>query len=332
MIRLPVCLLGVGHVHGPGYLGQLMRRQDVEVVGIYDADRAKAISLAARWGVSAFEEVEPGLSAAAAVVVCSEPTRQVALVRTAVEAGLPTLCEKPFGTTLAEAQVLLQLAERVPVSVALPVRYHPAALKLRRAVADGVLGAVSAVWATNRNAFPGGWFADPALAGGGCLLDHVVHVADLLRWVWETEFASVRAEAGVLHTPGLELEDTAIVLAECANGMIATIDPSMSRPRGMPGALDLVMRVWGERGAATVDVFAERIDVVDDRGHGARLDIGYDMDASMIDAWVGAVRDEQPAPVPAGDAFAATSLAFAAQRAAATHRAVALPLSVEGSV
>ena len=36
-----------------------------------------------------------------------------------------------------------------------------------------------------------------------------------------------------------------MVLVECTDGMIVTIDPSMSRPRGMPGALDLVMEVWG---------------------------------------------------------------------------------------
>jgi predicted dehydrogenase len=327
MVRLPVCLLGVGHVHGPGYLGQLMARPDVEVVGLYDADPARAAALSGRFGVTAFGSVEQGIRDARAVVVACEPTRQLPLVHAAVDAGLPTLCEKPLGTTPAESRLLLGWAERVPLSVAFPVRYHPAAIELRHAVADGTLGEVAAVWATNRNAFPGGWFADPSLAGGGCLLDHVVHVADLLRWIWEPEFAAVSAEAAIRHTAGLEMEDTAIVLVQCANGMIATIDPSMSRPRGMPGALDLVMRVWGERGAATVDIFAERVESVNDQGFVERLDAGPDMDAAMIEAWVGSVRRDEPAPVPAADGFAATSLAFGAQQSATTHRAVGLPLA-----
>jgi predicted dehydrogenase len=29
---------------------------------------------------------------------------------------------------------------------------------------------------------PGGWFCDPLLAGGGAVIDHTVHVIDLLRW------------------------------------------------------------------------------------------------------------------------------------------------------
>ena len=199
-------------------------------------------------------------------MVCCEPTRQLSLVQVAAQAGRPVLCEKPFGTTLAEAEALLRLAGKVPISVAFPVRYHPAAVQLRQAVQRGDLGATRAVWATNRNCFPGGWFADPALAGGGCLLDHVVHVADLLRWIWGTEYASVMAEAGALHTPGLKVEDTAMVLVECTNGMIVTINPSMSRPRGMPGALDLVMKVWGNAAVAKLDVFAEVFESVDDRG------------------------------------------------------------------
>jgi predicted dehydrogenase len=325
--RLPVAMLGAGHVHAPGYLRNLSAHRDVKVVGVYDADPARARLLAERSGVTCLGSVEDCLKEARAVVVCCEPTRQLPLVRAAIEAGLPTLCEKPLGTTLAEANELLDLSKRAPISVAFPVRYHSSAVQLRQAVQESVLGPVSAVWATNRNSFPGGWFADPALAGGGCLLDHVVHVADLLRWIWGTEYVSVTAEAGVLHTPGLTMEDTALVLVECTGGMIATIDPSMSRPRGMPGALDLTMQIWAENGTATLDVFSERLDAVDREGVlRYRPGSGEDMDAEMIDDWVSSVAAERPAPVPASDGFAATCLAFAAQRAVAAHQTLTFPI------
>ena len=115
-----------------------------------------------------------------------------------------------------------------------------------------------------------------------------------------------------------------MVLVECTNGLIVTIDPSMSRPRGMPGALDLVMEVWGELAVAKLDVFAEVFESVDDRGTLRAHSVGHDMDSSMIDAWARSVRCGQPPPVPAGDGFAATSLAFAAQQAAAAHSTVRL--------
>jgi predicted dehydrogenase len=312
--RLPVAMLGAGHVHAPGYLHHLSVHRDVEVVGVYDTDPGRARLLAEQSGVTRLGSEEDCLNQARAVVVCCEPARQVPLVRAALEAGLPTLCEKPLGTTLGEAHELLGLSKRAPLSVAFPVRYHSSAVRMRRAIQESVLGPVPAVWATNRNSFPGGWFANPALA-------------DLLRWIWGTEYVSVTAEAGVLHTPGLTMEDTALVLVECTGGMIATVDPSMSRPRGMPGALDLTMQVWGENGTATLDVFRERLDAVDHEGvlrH--RRGFGEDMNAAMIDDWVSSVRAGRPAPVPASDGFAATCLAFAAQRAVATHQAVTFPI------
>jgi len=322
MPKLPVAMIGAGHVHALGYLRCLSARPDVEIVGVYDSSPERASELAGAVGAPSTTSVGDAMDRARAVVVCPEPTRQVQLVQAAAEAGRPVLCEKPFGVTPREAQFLLELSGKVPINVAFPVRYHPAAAHLWRSANDGTLGDVVAVWATNRNHFPGGWFANPALAGGGCLLDHVVHVADLLHWIWGAEWAVVRAEAGVLHNPGLKVEDTAVVLVECSDGMIVTVDPSMSRPVGMPGALDLTMKVWAERAAATVDIFARRVESMDARGYLQRQLVIADMDAAMIAAWVDSVCSDGPPPVPASDGFAATSLAFAAQQAVATRHAV----------
>jgi myo-inositol 2-dehydrogenase/D-chiro-inositol 1-dehydrogenase len=319
---LPVAIVGAGHIHAASYLRSLLAHPHVRVAGVYDADPQVARALAEPAGVLAYADIHAALSAATGVVVASEPTRQAALVTAAAGAGKAVLCEKPLGVARAESADLLALADTVPLTVALPVRYHPAAVALRDAVQAGALGETAAVWATNRNSFPGGWFADPALAGGGCLLDHVVHVADLLRWVWGVEFDRVRAEAGSLHVPGLTVEDTAVALVECNDGMIVTIDPSMNRPGGMPGALDLVMKVWSERGVTDVDIFADCFHLVDRNGFTHRRGLDVDIDAALIDAWVDSVVDEGPVPVSAADAFAATALALAAREAATTQHTV----------
>ena len=325
MPKLPVVILGAGHVHALSYVRRFQAHPDVELVGIYDQEASTARHLSDEVGTVAFGSVAEALDKAGAVAVCPEPTGQVALVEAAVAAELPVLCEKPFGTNFAEATALLRLSERVPVSVALPVRYHPAAIKLKVAVQSGALGAAAAVWATNRNSFPGGWFADRSLAGGGCLLDHLVHVADLVRWIWETELVSATAEAATRHYPGLEVEDTAAVLVRCSNGVVVSLDPSMSRPRGMPGALDLTLKVWAERGTASADIFTPGVEWVDADGFLRQTSVGVDMDRGMLDDWVASVRQGRPAPVPAQDAFAATCLSFAAQQSATEHRTVPVP-------
>lgn len=327
--RLPIAMIGAGHVHAPGYLRWLATNPEVDLVGVYDIDPGRAAELAAATGAPLLRSIEESLRRAEALVVCPEPTRQLALVRTAIEMGVPVLVEKPLGVTPSQSLTLQSLSEQVPISVSFPVRYHPAAVRLRRAVGDGELGEVLALWATNRNCFPGGWFADLSLAGGGCLLDHVVHVADLVHWIWAAEWASVRAEAGVLHRLDLPAEDTAVVLAECTNGIILTIDPSMSRPERMPGALDLTLRVWGEHASAAVDIFAERVEFC---AHDGRLRhdlVGADMDGAMLADWVNSVRHDLPPPVPASEGFVATSLAFASQEAVLKGVAIRMTTGVK---
>ena len=42
-------------------------------------------------------------------------------------------------------------------------------------------GEVIAIKATNRGMCPWGWFVDIGLSGGGAVMDHTVHVLDLMR-------------------------------------------------------------------------------------------------------------------------------------------------------
>lgn len=66
--------------------------------------------------------------------------------------------------------------------------------RVKQALEQGQTGEVLAIKGTNHGRMPGGWFTDPDLAGGGAVLDHTVHVADLIRWLLGKEFTSVYAE------------------------------------------------------------------------------------------------------------------------------------------
>ena len=68
---------------------------------------------------------------------------------------------------------------------------------------------------------PGGWFVDPALSGGGAVLDHTVHVIDVLRWLWGVEVTEIYAEIGdsLLH-PGLGIDDAGLLSFTLSNGCL----------------------------------------------------------------------------------------------------------------
>jgi len=86
-----------------------------------------------------------------------------------VEAGVPVLVEKPVGSTVKEAAVLVEAAEaaNVPLLTGHHRRYSPIMAKAREVVSSGVLGPIVAVLGsaitTSRTTT-----STSAAGGGGC--------------------------------------------------------------------------------------------------------------------------------------------------------------------
>ncbi len=67
------------------------------------------------------------------------------------------------------------------------------------------------------------------------MIDHTVHVIDLLRWFFDAEVSEVYAEIGVglLHD-GLDIDDAGMLSFTLSNGTYGTLDTSWSRPSAFP--------------------------------------------------------------------------------------------------
>ena len=69
------------------------------------------------------------------------------------------------------------------------------------------------------------WFYDPALSGGGCLMDLGVHLVDLA--LWTLDFPDVTTVSGNLLTagepPGGRVEDYAVATLELATGTVVRL-------------------------------------------------------------------------------------------------------------
>ena len=128
-----------------------------------------------------------------------------ALVETslaAVQAGKHVLVEKPAARNVAELDLLIAAARNsdVLVRVGFNHRYHPALLKAHELVDAGELGELMFVRGRyghgGRKGYDREWRADPALSGGGELIDQGVHLIDLSRW-FLGDFSDVQ---GFAHT------------------------------------------------------------------------------------------------------------------------------------
>src|SRR5207253_1997996 len=143
--------------------------------------------------------------------------------------------------------------------------------------------------------------ADRALAGGGSLLDHVVHLADALRGIGGAEYSSGLADAGQASDP--EVEDVAQVVAVTTADAWLTIDASWSRPQGMVGGIDFLMQLWFEQGRVEIDAFARHAEIVRPGGAVEHLAYGRGIDSSLLQDWLRAIRDGASPPVPAEDGW-----------------------------
>ena len=99
--------------------------------------------------------------------------------------GVAVMKEKPYATTMAEAQHLraMERASNLPVDTLLVRRYQYA----YEALADsfmliGDIRRATFEYCLGRSDPGSGWRADRALAGGGCIIDMGYHMVDLAVW------------------------------------------------------------------------------------------------------------------------------------------------------
>lgn len=193
-------ILSFAHLHAEGYQASLRTLTGVELVGFSHEDAEEGRRFAAeyglRWYPSHQELLAEGLDG---VVVCSENARHRELVEMAAEAKCHVLCEKPIEASLEDAQAMREACERngVHFMTAFPMRFAPSVQSVRAAIQQGQLGQVYGVNGINHAEIPTAhraWFADKERAGGGAVMDHVVHLADLLRWYFGAEVTEVYAE------------------------------------------------------------------------------------------------------------------------------------------
>ena len=155
------------------------------------------------------------------IVIVSTMNHTLAEIsRAAIEAGKHVLVEKPAARTVGELDTVIAAASRHQrlVRVGFNHRYHPALQKARAVVDEGVLGGLMFVRGRyghgGRVGYDREWRANPAVSGGGELIDQGVHLIDLSRW-FLGDFTNV---TGFAHTYfwNMPVDDNAFLLLRTA--------------------------------------------------------------------------------------------------------------------
>lgn len=322
-------IFGVGHVHSESYVGNLRNSPGVEFAGASDSDAEMLADWTSRHGATGYGSDEELIAAGVDFgVVCSPTNAHLPTVEKMAAAGVHVLCEKPLATNAADAHRIVEICEQAGVKLmtAFPMRFSPSLTTGADWIRDGRIGEVLAITGTNRGHLPtdyAPWFADPELAGGGAVMDHTVHLADVMRWWLGVEPDEVYAETNHILHPQVKVETGGLVTLGFGNGVFATIDCSWSRPHNFPTWGGLEIEVVGTEGVFTIDAFAQRFDLWS-HGKTSWVDWGSDTNQLMIDHFAGAVRGEHEVFVTGTDGLRATEVALAAYRSAAAGQPVAV--------
>ena len=177
---------------GAGLIGKKRGLQlgSHELVGLFDPNRERAETLAAELKTKVFDSDMTLLSNpdVQLVIVATTNASLYPMAAKAIESGKNVLVEKPAGISVFELEKLRQLADQYKVSVKVGFnhRFHPAILKTRELVDAGHLGPLMFMRARYghgaRLGYEKEWRSDPALSGGGELIEQGVHLLDLVYW------------------------------------------------------------------------------------------------------------------------------------------------------
>ena len=205
-----------------------------------DLDAARAAALAQTVpGCTALTDFSRALAdpAVGAVIVSTLNSALAPLALAAVRAGKHVLMEKPGGLNVAQLRLLRDAAHQAGVKVRLGYnhRFHPALQKARELFESGVLGPMMFLRGRyghgGRKGYDREWRADPALSGGGELIDQGVHLIDLAGWfLGDFEIIDGHATTAFWDMP---VDDNAFLSLRTAAGQTAWLHVSCTEWKNM---------------------------------------------------------------------------------------------------
>ena len=194
-----------------------------------------------------------------AVMITAPTSTHLDLVRATLAAGKPLFCEKPLAPTFGDVRTICDavISSGVTAQVGFHSRFHPIMNRFHRTVESGEFGAAMGYTLRDDQYWPTGdvvpghssWRSDRAQAGGGALLEHSIHSADIVSWLFGP---AVRVYGRSRAVFGYDVEDVAALTVEHESGVIGTI---LTVFNGVRGREERRFEVFFERGAveATTD-------------------------------------------------------------------------------
>lgn len=201
---------------------------NAELAAVYDINTAVNKEVAEQFGAAAVESMEALLAEDVEAVYIATPAYQhYEQVLACAKAGKNVLCEKPLGLVVVQAEKMIAACDKAGVllGTAFMMRFQTQNMAALKMIEDGDLGRPVFARAQLSCWYPqieGAWRQDPALGGGGSLMDLGGHCIDLL----EMFFGRIEKVSCFINNSvhDYKSEDSAVAMLFFENGAMASVD------------------------------------------------------------------------------------------------------------
>jgi predicted dehydrogenase len=192
--RIGYAVVGAGNLARNAILPAFAHCKYSRLLAVVSRDAKKASDLGTKFkATSSYSSdhyadclAQPEISA---VYIVTPPAIHEEFTVRAAEAGKHVLCEKPLAATVAQSSRMVDACRQNGVLLMTAYRkyFEPSTLYLKSLLSSGALGRVDMIHTSFSEIFnpsiAPSWLLDPALAGGGPLMDLGVYCVNTSRWL-----------------------------------------------------------------------------------------------------------------------------------------------------
>ncbi len=302
-------IVGAGEI-ATSYAAAFAASDSAKLVAVADTRLSAAKSLAEPFGCQVYDNHQKMSEQMQldAVVVCTPPTTHPQITTELMQRGIHVLCEKPLAISSADAKRMIAEAEinNVIFTMASKFRYVDDLRKIKSIVDDGTLGEIILV----ENVFTSPvdmskrWNSDPAVSGGGVLIDNGTHSVDIMRNLMGP-LADLQVVEG-LRVQDIPVEDTVRIFVRAVSGAMGSIDLSWSLKKEQP----FFVSIYGSKGTALIG-WAESKYKLNTENDWTSIGSGYNKVQAFINQienFAGAIRGEEELLIKSEDALASVEV------------------------
>ena len=164
-----------------------------------------------------------------AVVVCTFNRAIPDVVCYAMQKGMAVFSEKPPGRTLQDAERMQDVQKETGAILKFGFnhRMHNSIIEAKALVDSGLLGDVVCIRGVYGKAgsshFAEEWRNNPALSGGGILLDQGIHMLDLMCYLTDSDAHVLGSKVDRLVWKDMQTEDSAFAMLETDKGQLLSL-------------------------------------------------------------------------------------------------------------